>query len=34
MEEKEYEVVNNLLNLDFNGCENIFSFHELIKRIE
>ncbi|MGH2327917.1 DUF4209 domain-containing protein [Campylobacter taeniopygiae] len=34
MEEKEYEIVNNLLNLDFNKCENIFSFHELIKKIE
>ncbi|EAH6824907.1 hypothetical protein EJI09_09020, partial [Campylobacter jejuni] len=34
MKEKEYNIVNNLLNLDFNKCENIFSFHELIKRIE
>ncbi|WP_171823778.1 DUF4209 domain-containing protein [Campylobacter coli] len=34
MKEKEYNIVNNLLNLDYNKCENIFSFHELIKRIE
>ncbi|AHK73671.1 hypothetical protein cco112_00705 [Campylobacter coli 2685] len=33
MKEKEYNIVNNLLNLDFNKCENIFSLHELIKRI-
>ncbi|EAK7965116.1 hypothetical protein FW686_05545 [Campylobacter jejuni] len=34
MKEKEYSIVNNLLNIDFNKCENIFSLHELIKRIE